>query len=95
MKVTNQNERKPSPFVMPHTVHKKKWGSQFTTELSRNSGHHSGRVCHSIEPKRPRHLLFHKVGPIYVDHDFPMGFHKTLERLATRHGRNTIGAVIN
>jgi hypothetical protein len=44
MKVTNQEKRKPSLFVMPHTVYKKKWRSQFTPELAKNSIHHSGGV---------------------------------------------------
>jgi hypothetical protein len=95
MKVTNQEKRKPSLFVMPHTVYEKEWRSQFTPKLARNSAHHSGRVGHRIEPKRPRHLLFHEVSPSHVDHDLPMGFNKTIGRLGTRHSSNDIEVVIN
>ena len=67
MKVTGQEKRKPSSFIMSHTVYKKERRGQFTSEFARNSFYHSGRVGYRIKPKRPRHLLFREVSPSHVD----------------------------
>ncbi len=95
MDVTNQKERKPGPFIMPHTVHQKKRRGQFTTKLASNGIHHSSGVCHGIEPNGLGCLLLCKVSSSHVNHDFPMWLQETVEQLATCRSRNDVGAVIN
>ncbi len=59
-------------------------GSKLTMILTRDHVHHSGKVLDGIVPECLGHLLFGKVCPGHVYHDFPVGLNKAIKRLVSR-----------
>ncbi len=89
MKLAYQEEREPSSWIRAYTMDEHEGGSKLTMILTGDHVHHSGEVLDGIVPECLGHLLFGKVHPGHVYHDFPVGLEKAVGRLAShRTGSN-------
>ncbi len=95
VEVANQEKWNPRALIMANTMNEQERRSNTTVDLTGNCIHHGGGVDDGIKPESPRHLLFGKICTCHVNHDLPMGFNKTIGRLALGGRGNHLGRIVH